>query len=200
MSIFIAKGVHNMRFFVSLTLLLTLIATPLFADSIDIGFNEDSFQAGLESSLRNTSYGNTAANIRILHNDDKETKLVSAGFDFLGKPGNMMGLTTGLGVKGYLGSTDHDLDFANVALGVRAEYTIPQLLGLGVEASIYFAPKVLSFRDSEKLLDSQIRLTFPIIPKAKVFVGYQNIMHDFDNSGDDESIDEGLRFGFIGTF
>jgi hypothetical protein len=189
-----------MRTRLILAVLLTLITTPLFAASIDIGFNDDSFQLGADWTLSATPYGDTIGNARYLYSDDEGTRLASAGIDFIGTPGNFPGLSTGLGVKTYHGQADSDIEFTNIGIGLRVGYTSPQLRGLGADASIYYAPRIFSFRDAERMLDSQIRLTYPIIPKAKVFIGYQHIKLDLDNGANDETIDKSLRVGFVATF
>ncbi len=188
-----------MRVTVVLFALLTLITTSAFAATFDIGFNDNSFQLGAEVPLRNDSYGSSTGNARFLFNGDEETKLASVGFDFTGQPGNVPGLSVGVGTKLYYGETDPDTDFINMGIGLRADYTIPQLQGLGTSAKLYYAPQVFSGYDSEGLLETQLNLTYAIIPKVKVFLGYQNIQLDLDG-GEEWTIDEGIRIGFIGTF
>ena len=181
-------------------ILMTLISTPAFAGSVNIGLNDDSFQIGFEQALSDDNYGNSFGNARFLYNGDEDTRMGSIGFDFIGRPGNLPGLSIGVGTKLYLGKTDHNAEFINLGIGLRTDYTLPQLQGLGVSAGLYYAPKVLSGQDSNRLLDSQIRLTYAIIPKVKLFLGYQNIRLDIDGSRGNWTIDDGIRAGFVGTF
>ncbi|WP_321390497.1 YfaZ family outer membrane protein [uncultured Desulfuromusa sp.] len=189
-----------MRLPVLLSLLITLFSTPAIAGSVDIGLNDDSFQIGFEQALSNDNYGNSFGNARFLYNGDEETKMGSIGFDFIGRPGNLPGLSVGAGSKLYLGKTDHDAEFINLGIGLRTDYTLPQLQGLGVSAGLYYAPDVFSGRDSNKLMDFQVRLTYAIIPKVKLFLGYQNIQLDVDGSHGTWTIDDGIRAGFVGSF
>lgn len=189
-----------MRLPVLLSLLTIFISTSAIAGSVDIGLNDDSFQVGLEQSLSTDNYGDAVGNARFLYNGDEETKMGSIGIDFVGRPGNLAGLSVGAGPKLYMGKTAHDVEFINLGIGLRADYTLPQLQGLGVSAGLYYAPKILSGQDSDKLLDFQVRLTYTIIPKVKLFLGYQNIQLDVDGSHGTWTIDDGIRAGFVGSF
>jgi hypothetical protein len=187
-----------MRVTAVLTFLLTLIAAPVLAASVDIGFNDDSFELGGEWTLTTTDFGDTVGNARYLHNIDT-TRLASAGIDFIGIPGTVNGLSAGIGAKAYHSLDDSSGDITNLGIGIRAEFIPPQLLGLGFETKIYYAPQIFSLRDEVRLIDSQFRITYPIIPKARVFIGYQNISLD-NNDNDDGTLDNDFRIGFIGIF
>ncbi|MDO3378461.1 YfaZ family protein [Geoalkalibacter halelectricus] len=183
-----------------LALALCLAATTVSADSIDIGFNDESFQLTYERPLTRDDYGTALANGRFLYNGDEKTTLGSIGADFVGEPGNVPGLGLGVGTKFYAGSTDRSTDFINLAIGLRGEYAPPQFWGLGVAGRLYYAPKVFSFRDSERLLESELRLTYAVLPKVKVYVGYQNIRLKEDRRNENWTIDDALRVGFVGYF
>lgn len=177
-----------------------LITTIAAADSVDIGFNDESFQLGYEHPLTPDNYGTAVANGRFLYNGDEETTLGSFGLDFIGNPGNVPGLGLGVGTKFYAGSTDPDTDFVNIAIGLRGSYILPQLQGLGFAGHLYYAPKVFSFQDSERLLETEVRLTYAVLPKVKLYVGFQNISLDIDHRDDSRTIDNSVRIGFVGSF
>ena len=71
---------------------------------------------------------------------------------------------------------------------------------MGLAGALYYAPEVFSGRDSEGLWEGQLRLTYTVIPKVQLYLGYQNIQLDVEGPRGDRTIDEGLRLGFIGTF
>lgn len=183
-----------------LIMFFSLTASIAVADSVDISFNDNSFQLGYEHPMQQDDYGTAMANGRFLYNNDDETKLGSLGLDFVGKPGNIPGLGLGVGAKIYAGTTDPDTDFINLAIGLRGSYILPQLQGLGVAARLYYAPNVFSFRDSERLLESEVRLTYAVLPKVKLYVSYQNINLDIEPRADDRTIEDSVRIGFVGYF
>jgi len=177
-----------------------IFATNAGAASVDLGFNDESFQLGYETSVTADDYGASLLNVRFLYNGDEETRLGSVGLDFVGEPGNISGLKVGAGAKVYAGRSDSSVDFANLGVGLRLDYTLPQLQGLGVAGRLNYAPKVFSFRDSERLLETEVRLTYAVMPKVKLFLGYQNIRLDVEDRSGQMTIDDGLRIGFVGTF
>lgn len=181
-------------------MIFCLTATIAAADSVDIGFNDNSFQLGYEHPMNQDDYGTVMINGRFFYNGDEETTLGSFGLDFVGQPGNVSGLNLGVGTKFYVGKTDSDADFINLAVGLRGSYVIPQLQGLGVAGHFYYAPEVFSFQDSEGLMESDVRLTYAMLPKVTIFIGYQNISLDVEDRNSSRTIDDSVRIGFIGSF
>ncbi len=187
--------------FLYLCLCFLFSATVVFADTIDIGFNDDSFQLAYERGLsEDTTYGATFVKGRFLYNDDKDAKLGSLGLDFVGHPGNIAGLEIGVGVKLYGGRADSEIDFVNLGVGVNGDYVIPQFQGLGVSARLDYAPKVFSFCDSERLFEGEVRLTYAIMPKVKLYLGYQNVRLDVEGRSGSMTLDNSVRIGFVGSF
>lgn len=175
-------------------------ASPASADSVDVGFNDDSFQLIYEKGLSQDEYGTSLLNGRFLYNGDEETKLGSIGLDFVGQPGNISGLDLGAGAKFYAGNSDPDIDFMNLAIGLRGDYTLPHMRGVGLSARLNYAPKVFSFRDSERLLESRLRVTYAMLPKVRLYLGYQHIRLDVEDRSGHATIDDSVRIGFIGSF
>lgn len=185
---------------VLLILIFSLLATIAVAGSVDVGLSDKSFQIGYDQAITQDEYGTVMANGRVLYHDDKNTKLGSFGIDFVGSPGNVPGLSLGVGSKFYLGSSQHSTDFTNLAVGLHGGYLFPRLQGLGVSGHLYYAPKVFSFQDSERLLETGVRLTYAILPKAKIYIGYQNIDLGVEHRSSNQTIDNSVRIGFIGSF
>ncbi len=189
------------RVLFSFCFLVFISVSTVSADRFDIGFNDDSFQLAYETGLsEDTAYGSTFLKGRFLFNDEGGTRLGSLGLDFVGHPGNFAGLGVGAGVKLYAGKADPDVDFINLGVGFNVDYVIPHLEGLGISAGIDYAPQVFSFRDSERLLETGVRLTYAVMPKVKLFVGYQNVRLDVEDRSGRSTIDDDVRIGFVGTF
>jgi hypothetical protein len=183
-----------------LTGLLFFFATMASADTIDIGFNNESFHLGYERPVVQDEFGVVSGNAGFLYNSDEKTTLGRVGADFVGSPGQYPGTRLGMGVRLYAGSTAKNTDFVNLALGLRASYAPPQFGGFGVVAAVYHAPKVFSFRDADNLTQTEIALTYALVPKVRLNLGYYNLRLKEDNRGSDWTIDEGLRIGFTGYF
>ncbi len=183
-----------------IALLFILMATSVtYAESISLEFNDDSAQLGYAHVINQDYYGTSLLNFRGLYNQDKETKLGTIGFEFSGEPGNAPGLRFGIGGDVYGGTTDVNQDM--LALGVigKIAYAPPTLGGLGFEGKIGYAPKIFSLLDLDRLLETNVGVSFAIMPNVKVYVDYQNIKADFEYQRTTH-IDENVRVGFTAKF
>lgn len=179
---------------------LCLCAATAGAASLEMNLNDDSIQAQVFLPVTEDAYGTTQFGVRGLYNDDHDTKLLSGEVDFLGKPGDVPGLTAGVGAivwGGEAGPRD-GADILAVGIGVKAGFAPPQLMGIGIDGKFFYGPKILAGGDSERIYESALRVSYAFIPKARVFVEYQKIHVDFD--GGDGNIDDDLRIGFEAKF
>ena len=180
---------------------LCLCAASAGAVSLDMSLNDDSLQAQVFVPVTQDAYGTTQVGVRGLYNDDNDTKLLSGEVDFLGKPGDIPGLTAGVGMILWGGEaySRPSADILSVGIGVRVGVAPPQLMGVGIDGKFFYGPKILTGGDSDRVFESAVRVSYAIIPKARCFVEYQNIHVDFEGGGDD-NIDNDLRIGFEAKF
>ena len=179
--------------------ILLLTAGSAGATSLDLSFDNNAAQIAVNQPLVTDELGASRFGARFLYNGDEKTRLGSAGFEFVGTPGNVPGLNLGVGVKGYGGRTSRGQDLLNGAIGAVADYTPPLLGGVVFGAKLYVAPKIFSGLDSDGLLETSMWAGYRVTPKIEVYLGYQNIRSDFGRYGT-WTIDEGLRLGFKATF
>lgn len=176
-----------------------LAAGPALATSFELGLNDSSAQLRLAHPLRSDELGQTLLQARALYSDKEETKLGSLGLEFAGEPGNVLGFEVGVGATSYLGKTHRGRDFFNLALSLRADYAPPAMGGFGFSGRLAYAPEVLSFVESESLLESAAQVSYAVTPKARVFVEYQNLRNEFERRGN-WTIDDAIRLGFQTRF
>jgi large subunit ribosomal protein L21 len=121
--------------------------------------------------------------------------------DFIGKPGDIPGLTAGVGMIVWGGEAGRggDVDIFSVGLGAKVGFAPPQLMGIGIDGKFFYGPKILTTGDSDRVFESGLRVSYAIIPKVRCFVEYQKIHVDFDGGGDGD-IDDDLRIGFEAKF
>mgnify|MGYP001076567053 CR=1 FL=1 len=180
-------------------MLLSLVAVQAEAASMEIELNDNSVQAGFATPLRMDEYGTSLLNARLLYNDNKDTTLGSAGFDFLGQPGNVPGLDLGVGAQVYGGQAADSQNILSLGIGGQVSYAPPMLEGVGISGKFFYAPHILSLLDVDRMLETGLRVSYAITPKVKVYLGYQYIRADFDN-GEDGAIDDSGRVGFAANF
>lgn len=177
-------------------------AATAWGTSLEVALNDFSAQGRFVQPLVEDSYGTSELAFRLLYNDHKDLTLGSAGFNFLGKPGNVPGLDLGVGVQvSGARSTDGavDQDLVSVGLGLLGQFNPPVLQGLGFGARVFYGPKILAFADSEGLFEGAASVGYAITPKIRVFTEYQYLHARFEDIGNG-SIDEGLRLGFQAKF
>ena len=188
----------KIKMMVSGVVMLCLCAASAGAASVDLSLNDDSVQVQAFLPITQDAYGSTQVGLRGLYNDDHDTKLVSGEIDFIGKPGDIPGLTAGVGLIAWGGEAYSDADIFSVGLGAKVGFAPPQLMGIGIDGKFFYGPKILTGGDADRVFESGLRLSYAFIPKARLFVEYQKIHVDFD--GGDEDIDDDLRIGFEAKF
>lgn len=188
-----------MKKWLFLFLLFCVPALQARAGSVDFGFNDTSAQAQLALPLRSDDYGTVQLEGRLLYNDHEETRLASAGVLFLGEPGNVPGLSLGIGGQLYGGRSDDKQDLLALGIGGRLNFAPPALGGFGLAGKIFYAPKIFSGIDAERLLETGGRLSYAVTPKVRVYLAYQNLRGNFEDRGD-RTIDEEVRVGFEASF
>lgn len=172
------------------------------AASLDMSLNDRSLQGQVFVPLNQDAYGTTRIGVRGLYNDHRQTGLASGELSFLGKPGDIPGLTAGAGLTvwgGEVGPSEHDASIFSVGIGARAGFAPPQLMGVGIDGKLFYGPRILTTGDSERIFEGSVRVSYAFIPKARLFVEYQKIHVDFEGGGDG-NIDNDLRLGFEAQF
>lgn len=186
----------------SLFAIATLCASVACATSVELGLNDDTVQAQVFVPLSQDAYGTAQFGVRGFYDDDYDTRLGSAELSFLGRPGNAPGLTAGVGAAFWAGRVGHEpfeFDILSLGIGARVGYAPPQLMGVGFDAKLFYAPQILTGGDSERLIEGAVRASYAFIPKARVFVEYQQIHVDAEGGGDG-NLDSDMRVGFEARF
>ena len=166
-----------------LTILLTAIVVMspslLFAQNVSVSVSDNSAELRISKTVSQDDFGSTVINLRFIFNDDADAKIfndnadakiVSTGLHFVGEPGGIPGfqLIVGGDIYGaYVNVQEPSDDFELLALGIGGgvAYTPVQLGGLRIFANLYYAPKVLTFLDGERLTEFSLGTSYPITPR-----------------------------------
>lgn len=186
------------RAFIFSTVLFSLTAVNAWSTDFSLLLNDESAQAVVSQPLVSNEFGETAFKGRLLYGDDKDTLLGSAAVGVRGEPNYIDGLKIGADIIGNWGRSDKK-DVLNVGLGILANYQPLQLQGLGAYGRIHYSPKLLSFLDSEWMLETAVGVYYTFTPLASFVIEYQNIEVDFDKKNTtriDDSVRLGLQFYF----
>jgi len=183
-----------------LVLLLIAFSSTSFARTFDINLGSDAAQFKYGSNIGATNYGRTEMQIGFLYNED-DAYLGEIGLLVIDEAGSKTpGLELGVGPKFWFGGSDEaDVDISGIGLGAQLRYKNFSYPRVVYGFSLFYAPDIVSFLDSENILEYDLRVEYELLPTANVYVGYRNIEAEIKNRGDaeiDDSAFVGLRFKF----
>lgn len=182
-----------LKILISALVAVSLLVGNCWSADFSLLINDDSVQGLLNTAIDKNEFGESLLAGRLLYNEDRDTLLGSIGLGVSGEPGNLDGLKVGAQIIGNLGRSDNR-ELLTFGLGLQGSYQPPQLQGLGVYGRGQYAPKLLSFLDSERLWEGAVGLSYMFTPKATVLLEYQKVKVDFEKIGN-RSIDESVRLG-----
>jgi hypothetical protein len=172
------------------SLLLAASMSANAGGSLDISLASDS--ARLEYDATKVGSGlHIAASIQH-HEDDGQLGALGLHVVDVREPNSPLYLGVGGRVFGYV--TD-DYDGAALGLGGFFRYNIPQTQGISLAGYVYYAPSVVSFGDTDSLLDSDIRIQYALLPTARIYAGFRNSKVNVDQVKKDIMLEHGLHFG-----
>ena len=174
------------------------ISPVVLAQALDVNLSDDTAQfrfitpVGFQDRANNT-FGGTELDLGFLYTTSEDV-LGIVGFQAIDEAGSASpGLKVGVGVKGFAGNIEKN-DVYAVTLGVQARFAPPMFNRFGIFGDIHFAPDVVTFGDTERLLYINTRLEYEVLPQATAYLGYRKIRANI-NGGGHVSIDNGAHLG-----
>jgi len=168
--------------------LITASAVSAFAlHTAEININNKDLEAGVLLDVGqfndrvepNTMFiGGKFLNADDAHSSDSLSQLdpyYEMNFLIMREIGNY-GVSFGMGIK--LNYVQIGLkEFSSLPLGVEFAYSLPtpKAIPVSFNASLYYAPEVLSFADSTDYLDYRVHFDIELIKNAGITVGYRSI-------------------------
>jgi len=160
--------------------LLLFIQTSVTADELDLRISDDSLHGNysIASNESKTHFGLGY----FYKNDDVSINVANVDLEVKDQTAILnMPATVGLGLQGNFYKVE---EFKGSAVGVGGSFriNIPKAPGISLETAAYYAPKVLSFGDSDEFRRFRFQVNYRLIENADVSVGYQYL-----NVGDEEN-------------
>ncbi len=113
------------------------------------------------------------------------------------------GLSLGLGVKVNYNALG-DAKFISIPLGLEGIYQVPKsdIIPITINASVYYAPEVLTIEDANSFLEYGVNVRFEVIENGLIVLGYRNINTDYkiDNIKTDVNYNHSGYLGFKFAF
>ncbi len=135
----------------------------------------------------------------MLYNESNQNWALSAGFNAVDATLANKEVIGGVGFKAMLMSSAA-ADFA-VAAGVGGflRWQPDFMNGLGLEGQAYFAPSILSFGELTSSYEAVGRVSYKVLPQARVFVGYHEITGNYVEQSN-VKVDATFHIGFRMTY
>lgn len=103
-----------------------------------------------------------------------------------------------IGARGYYADVNQvgaNIEVSGLALGGEILIVPDTLGGLGIGFGVYIAPGVVSGLDAEGLYEYNAKLDFQVTPQASIYLGYEKIVADLRDVGNDVTIESGFHVG-----
>jgi len=185
-----------------------LASTVLWAESgVGININEQDLEVEGILDSRNLKSLQTSSTIYqadfTFLNDNEHAQLYGAGIGATNKVAGVDGLELTLGAK-FIGAEVGAENFTALPLSIKARYQLPPLMynvpPVAIEGKILYAPKALSFGDSEKYTEYRLSVDIEVIENVRIYAGYRNIKTGYKNFGNNylfnNSFYGGLKFSY----
>lgn len=179
------------RYLVALSLIAA--SSTAFADTFDINLRDTAAQFQYSASMGTSTLGKSAMHIGYLYTNHSNSY---TDFGMLVKDEvspNAPGLTVGVGVKGLIAKVSANRATA-VALGGLVHYAPPTIPKVGLVATAYWSPNILTFGDADRTVETGVRVEYEVIPQATAYVGYRKINVGLKNAGE-AKLEEGMHIG-----
>jgi len=180
-------------------IVLLLLSPVILAQALDINLSDDTAQFRYITPVGfQNSFGGTELDLGFLYTTTEDVMGI-VGFQAIDEAGSASpGLRVGVGVKGFAGQVNEN-DVYAVTLGAQARFAPPMFSRFGIFGDVHFAPDVVTFGDTERLLYINTRLEYQVLPQATVYLGYRKIRANI-SSGGHVSIDNGGHAGIQFSF
>lgn len=172
------------------SLLLSVSAQSFAGGSIDLSLANDS--ARLEYDATKVGSGLHVSASIMHHENDGE--LISLGMHVVDVRQPNSPLYIGVGGR-LFGFQNSYVDGAALGVGGFFRYQITQVPGLSTAGYVYYAPSVVSYDETESVLDADIRLQYGLLPTARVYMGYRHSSFKLEGINKEIMLEEGIHFG-----
>lgn len=188
-----------LRRLVALSLLA--ISSLSVADTLDVNLSNSA--AHFKYSATSGIAGKSDLFASFMYND-ANSLLGEAGLLVLNEEGSVPGLSLGIGAKAVVASlnkvaTSRKL-VSGVALGAQVRFEIPADRRFAFVGEYHYAPKIISFGDSERFYQGAVRAEYSISALTQAYVGYRTTKFFLINNQPNGVLDNGAHIGIRLSF
>lgn len=174
------------------TALIALAGTSFAGGEIDFALSNTSVRVEHDAVLRQTG-----AHISVggLYSESTQNWALTGGFNAVDATMSNKEVIGGVGFRGFLMSTEISELSLGIGVGGFLRWQPDFMNGLGLEGQGYFSPSILSFGDLTSGYEAVARLTYKVLPQARVFLGFHEITANYDVQSN-VKVDSTMHIGF----
>ena len=176
-----------------LALSLFAFSTTVLADSIDINLRDSSAQFQYGASMGRDTLGKSEIHMGFLYTN-KNNSLGDLGIMVKDEVGNNApGVTVGIGIKGLIAKAQNNNATA-MAIGGLVRFSPLTDTRFGITGLVYLSPKIVTFGDADRYVETGVKLDYEVIPQAVAYIGYRKMKFGLKLASD-VILDEGVHIG-----
>lgn len=176
------------------TLSLFAMSTTALADALDVNLRDNSAQFQYRAAMGTATLGKSEMHLGYLYTSKSNNSFADLGILVKDEvTSDAPGLTVGFGMKGLIARVNTN-NASAIALGGLVRYALPAAPRVGLVASAYWSPNILTFGDADRSIETGMRVEYEVIPQAAAYVGYRKIRFGMKNSSD-ATLEEGAHIG-----
>ncbi len=182
---------------------LSLVAgsSVAVADTLDVNLSNSAAQ--FKYSVISGIAGKSDLFASFMYNDSNSL-LGEAGLLVLNEEGSVPGLSLGVGAKAVVSSLNKVALsrklVSGVALGAQVRFEIPTDRRFAFVGEYHYAPKIISFGDSERFYQGAVRAEYSISALTQAYIGYRNTKFFLINNQPSGVLDNGPHIGIRLSF
>ena len=180
-----------------------LIISPAQARDFELAVSNESIHLSYLSSSNLLEAKEQNLNFGVLFTEERDI-VANLGIGVPGLLSNVLPdwLSFEIGARGYFSliSDPQDIEIFSLAPGIDAQLTLPTDLAMRIRGSFYYAPKILTFGDADKMFDATVRFEVGFAPNTTGFIGYRLLRYEHEASNFDIDVDDGVHIGVRASF
>lgn len=174
-----------------------MAAAQVSADALDLNLHNEALRATYSRTIGASRNLDLDVGYLYVEKSNNDAHLAHVGLQVAGQNWSKQGnFDIGLGGRMIFVDAGPD-EGGNLAFGGRVRFSPVPRVGLG--GSLFFAPKITSFLDSEGYLEWNLAVDYQLLTQAFIYAGYRKVEIDIKDKSD-YKMDDNLHLGMRLTF
>tara|TARA_R110002167_G_scaffold67357_9_gene190392 strand:+ start:126 stop:752 length:627 start_codon:yes stop_codon:yes gene_type:complete len=176
----------------------TLILSSVSASEFDLRISDDAIHGNITITKEDSDAQFGAG--YFYKNEDNAINIMNLDLHTKGQTAIAnLPTTIGIGLQANL-FKEEDFKGSAVGIGGSMRVNIPDAPGLSIETALHYAPKVLSFSDSDEFRRFRLQANYRIIESADISLGYRYLNVGVEDANKNHTFESGAFLGLKLSF